>query len=188
MDLYLFYYEGEEDGWTFEIEANNHCEAFNKAYKSYGPQVKEMMSKVIEKRNKKHKTMREIKFRIWDGKKMRYNVAVNQSVAFYIPTGIGEYHTISVAECEVMQYTGFKDKNEKSIYEGDILRDKDDDIYTAIYIKEWGMFATVTADEYKAYQAIGVSALDEELIWTFPIENGAFKIVSNIYENPKILE
>ncbi|MEE3723969.1 hypothetical protein V2H21_01130 [Riemerella anatipestifer] len=53
MHLYLFYYEGEEDGWTFEIEANNPYEAFNKAYRSYGPQVKEMMYKVIEKGNNK---------------------------------------------------------------------------------------------------------------------------------------
>ncbi|MDY3445527.1 YopX family protein [Riemerella anatipestifer] len=132
---------------------------------------------------------REIKFRAWDGKKMLYNVAVNGSTAFYIPSGLRCHCAVNIEDyLEIMQYTGFKDKNEKSIYEGDILRDEDDLICIAIYIKEWGMFAAVTVDEYKAYQAIGIPALDEEFIWTFPIENGAFKITGNIYENPKILE
>lgn len=131
---------------------------------------------------------REIKFRIWDGKKMRYNVAVNQSVAFYIPTGIGEYHTISVAECEVMQYTGFKDKNGKSIYEGDILIDINNYTWIPVFIDEWGMFAILTIREYKEYKREGVIVLDDMRIQNYLMTLKTLKITGNIYENPKILE
>lgn len=44
---YLFFYEGEEDGWTFEIEAKDHEEAFDKAYETHGPQVEDMYCRVI---------------------------------------------------------------------------------------------------------------------------------------------
>jgi len=36
MKIYLFFYEGEEDGWTFEIEARDPDEAYEKAYESWG--------------------------------------------------------------------------------------------------------------------------------------------------------
>ena len=44
---YFFFYEGEEDGWTFEIEAKDHEEAFDKAYEQWGPQVENMYYRVI---------------------------------------------------------------------------------------------------------------------------------------------
>lgn len=44
---YLFFYEAEEDGWTFEIEAKDHEEAFDKAYAQWGPQVEDMYYRVI---------------------------------------------------------------------------------------------------------------------------------------------
>ncbi|WIT94472.1 hypothetical protein CRP19_000041 [Riemerella phage vB_RanS_CRP19] len=132
---------------------------------------------------------REIKFRAWDGKKMLYNVAVNGSTAFYIPSGLRCHCAVNIEDyLEIMQYTGFKDKNEKSIYEGDILRDEVDNICIVIFIKEWGMFGGVSVEEYGVYEAIGIDALDIELVYTFHLENGAFRIVGNIYENPKILE
>tara|TARA_R110002153_G_scaffold267390_2_gene431437 strand:+ start:1370 stop:1612 length:243 start_codon:yes stop_codon:yes gene_type:complete len=44
---YLFFYEGEEDGWTFEIEAKDYEEAFDLAYDTHGPQVETMMYRQI---------------------------------------------------------------------------------------------------------------------------------------------
>ena len=44
---YLFFYAGEENGWTFEIEAKDHEEAFDKAYETHGPQVEDMYYRVI---------------------------------------------------------------------------------------------------------------------------------------------
>lgn len=47
ISRYLFFYEGEEDGWTFEIEAKDYEEAFDKAYETHGPQVEDMYYRVI---------------------------------------------------------------------------------------------------------------------------------------------
>jgi len=45
---YLFWFEDEgKEGWTFEIEANDHEEAFDKAYDTHGPQVYDMMYQLV---------------------------------------------------------------------------------------------------------------------------------------------
>ena len=45
---YLFWFEDEgRDGWTFEIEANDSNEAYEKAYDTHGPQVEGMMYQLL---------------------------------------------------------------------------------------------------------------------------------------------
>lgn len=44
---WLFFYEGEEDGWTFTVEADSYEEAYDKAYEEWGPQVQGMYYKQI---------------------------------------------------------------------------------------------------------------------------------------------
>lgn len=45
---YLFWFEHEgKEGWTFEIEAKNYDEAFEKAYDTHGPQVEDMMCQLL---------------------------------------------------------------------------------------------------------------------------------------------
>ena len=49
---YLFWFESEgKDGWTFEIEAEDsndaYDKAYDKAYDTHGPQVAGMMYQVI---------------------------------------------------------------------------------------------------------------------------------------------
>lgn len=36
---WFFFYEGEEDGWTFEVKAKNPETALQVAYDNHGPQV-----------------------------------------------------------------------------------------------------------------------------------------------------
>ena len=46
---YLFWFPNEgKEGYTFEIEAKNHIEAFRKAYNNYGPQVEDMIYELIK--------------------------------------------------------------------------------------------------------------------------------------------
>ena len=45
---YLFWFENEgKDGWTFEIEAKDYDEAYEKAYDTHGPQVDGMMYQLL---------------------------------------------------------------------------------------------------------------------------------------------
>jgi len=70
--------------------------------------------------------MREIKFRAWH----RDNKCWLDSICVYSDGSwsgslVGERGEVSgydERECELMQYTGLKDKNGKEIYEGDILK------------------------------------------------------------------
>ena len=45
---YLFWFEDEgKEGWTFEIDANDSDEAYEKAYGTHGPQVEGMMYQLL---------------------------------------------------------------------------------------------------------------------------------------------
>lgn len=47
MYQWLFFFDGEEDGWTFVIEAKDHEQAFERAYEMWGPQVQDMYYRLI---------------------------------------------------------------------------------------------------------------------------------------------
>lgn len=128
-------------------------------------------------------SMREIKFRVWDKdgywddeKRMFYNVQ-------------NSYDTIGDVQPEdfssnfgeilrnnsyiVMQATGFKDKNGKYIYEGDIITNGDERIK---YIVEW-VDTGLKARQFNNQSFIGLE------YW----KNGIV-VIGNIYENPELLE
>lgn len=60
--------------------------------------------------------MREIKFRVWDGKEMREPPPINEW-----DMEDGEFW-VSYCDNPIMQFTGLKDRNGKDIYEGDIVK------------------------------------------------------------------
>lgn len=102
--------------------------------------------------------MREIKFRAWI-KDRKIMVPVE---TFCISENRVIYHGgMRSEEFKLMQYTDFKDKNGKEIYEEDILK------------TQWGM------------EIVG---WDFEKLHRLNIFKDAIEIIGNIYENPKFLE
>ena len=103
--------------------------------------------------------MREIKFRAWDKKDGMFNV-----ITISFDDDLVEHPNGMMYEnCKLMQYTGLKDKNNKEIYEGDI-------------VKWYNGIEEVFFGDGK-FQA-GVYLLDEK----------EFEVIGNIYENPELLK
>lgn len=104
--------------------------------------------------------MREIKFRAWDKeqKKMLDDVS----------TWTDDFTGMLIA---LMQYTGLKDKNGKEIYEGDIVKYKNDKPDKVIF--ENGGF--MTSRFYHRTPNNWKILLDE------------LEVIGNIYENPELL-
>ena len=125
--------------------------------------------------------MREIKFRAWDKQEKRMfdvlGISWYDGVIFesYADAGVEWYskeikHNIS--DCILMQYTGLKDKNGKEIYEGDIVRDQDGNLYQVKYAKYYIYpFGAIFPHRPK------------EIVNEYECE-----VIGNIYENPELLE
>lgn len=65
---------------------------------------------------------RELKFRAWSGKEMRYNVNINDGQP--VRKGYQWFnYSNDVHDSEPMLYTGVNDKNGKDIYANDIIKD-----------------------------------------------------------------
>lgn len=118
--------------------------------------------------------MREIKFRVWTGMAMEYNVLAGKLGVFYVQgldpkdtASLSQFNTIYSESTPVMQFTGIKDRKNKEIYEGDIL------------ICE-GRTEKPAVEFYRGcFFVIGNPSCDwdEDLI----------EVIGNIYEHPHLL-
>ena len=118
--------------------------------------------------------MREIKFRAWDKlNKEMFNV---ESINFQerkVYRDIVSYRKFN--DIELMQYTGLKDKNNKEIYEGDILSDGNNEKpYKVIF--ENGSFRTEFEGDFEEYSFDLIDVVAQ-----------GCEVVGNIYENPELL-
>jgi len=82
--------------------------------------------------------MREIKFRAWYQNKMHYNITKAHYEHNAMSGHGGDLWDFNdwLKWSKVMQYTGLKDKNGKEIYEGDIIKLFNGDLYTVKFIEE----------------------------------------------------
>ena len=125
--------------------------------------------------------MRKIQFRAWDTKHKHmfkvkeFGFSENNIWCTSKRNGYEHWNPI------IMQYTGFKDKNGREIYEGDILSTDLSRPYLIVCFRN-GAFMVQCHDDGKDYYDLMVS-IDEE---NDQIEH--LEVIGNIYENPEFLE
>ena len=129
--------------------------------------------------------MREIKFRAWDKNSMMFfnlmwgNSGRGRGWIGMLPLGEelqrGLYDNriqVDPDDCDIMQYTGLKDKKGTEIYEGDI-----------VVFKNWKPKSVV-------FQTNGVQTFvfDGTDLWLSSYDSEHYKVIGNIYQNPELLE
>lgn len=148
--------------------------------------------------------MRKIKFRIWDGEKMIYDVMAGKFGVFYInPDNNGldvndsacltPFNTIYPDSIQVMQFTGITDKNGVEIYEGDIgvryldeaMLYTDGKTWRDYWLIEWiNSDACFTTTLIKRYNSIsGEVKYTKNEKNSFSKRFNEIEIIGNIFEN-----
>ena len=128
---------------------------------------------------------REIKFRVWEkgANEMLYPIWETKEVNgghhndyWYVSKVTGFYSSLGwVLRSEgfkSMQYTGLKDKNDKEIYEGDIVEKKE-----GRGVVEFHYFGTWHAKEPLTGRSLPLGG-----------DLAHVEIIGNIYENPELLK
>ena len=128
--------------------------------------------------------MREIKFRAWSSEfKKMYEVHKLRDMTGngdWAISGVDKINRVTahdITGCNLMQYTGLKDKNGKEIYEGDILKRITD-------VDVWKFTGNV---DFQTSGSIG---------WSIKSKNGriglnssdVYEVIGNIYENADLLK
>nr|AKH46198.1 hypothetical protein [uncultured marine virus] len=111
---------------------------------------------------------RTIEFRAWDCGEMKY---FDLDLLEDRKAGISDENFNSVVNCQVMQYTGLKDKSGKKIFEGDIL-----DFHKGIVNFEQGCFGIEYKDRFNETTSC-------ELVF----QNRECEVIGNIFENKELL-
>ena len=119
--------------------------------------------------------MREIKFRAWHKEKKIIGEVLGIDILhkeiFFSNGDVDCYEHTDFKDIELMQYTGLKDKNNKEIYEGDILSDGyDEKLYKVIF--ENGSFRAEFKGDFEEYSFDLIDVVAQ-----------GCEVVGNIYEN-----
>lgn len=132
--------------------------------------------------------MRALRFRVWTGAQMEYNVMVGKFGVFYVNPGsnfdgldekdsasLTPFNTKYPTTCPVMQYTGAVDKNGLEIYEGDIITHSHDGMTGVVVWNSAGYGFSI--EDLKG----------EEFIADLNDYDWQPEVIGNIYENKELL-
>ena len=124
--------------------------------------------------------MREIKFRAWHKEKKIIGKVLGIDILhkeiYFSNENINCYECTEFKDIELMQYTGLKDKNNKEIYEGDILSDGNNKKpYKVIF--ENGSFRAEFEGDFEEYSFDLIDVVAQ-----------GCEVVGNIYENPELIK
>lgn len=129
---------------------------------------------------------RAIKFRAWD-KENRQMLMNNELPAYLDSCNANEIFEVMRDEgLIVMQYTGIKDKSDKEVYEGDIVKIGNSHPGSFVPINTLGRL-TVIEWKYSTFW-INAKHLPNELGSQNRLDACEASIVGNIYENPELLK
>ncbi len=133
--------------------------------------------------------MNNLKFRVYHKEKGMHPVyGFNKKFVFLDSLDSPEpgENILPIKECELMQFTGRKDKNRNEIYEGDLLKGKHSCIYKVYWDNNLCCFASIgnEGDFYGSFThtlAINTGYLKDKF-------SKEFEIIGNIHENPELIQ
>jgi uncharacterized phage protein (TIGR01671 family) len=145
---------------------------------------------------------REIKFRVWNGMSMQYNVVVGKAGAFYARIDPNDSACLSPTtkyddSVPVMQYTGQKDKNGRDVYEGDIVKIHRTYVRPFVNSEQKIDYKFIDNGEIEIGQIV-LSGVSQKYLVSyehiryddtedFDMPEHAIEVIGNIYENPELL-
>ncbi|MFJ7407514.1 MULTISPECIES: YopX family protein [unclassified Lysinibacillus] len=130
--------------------------------------------------------MREIKFRAWmDNKILSHEDLVDMDQEFYAMYTI---LTEPQEDIAFMQYTGLKDKDDKEIYEGDIVLLKNEfATWKGTVVFEEGAFKFLIKHSWgTSVEHFNKTDVLNDMGARIQLNN-IYVVVGNIYENPELL-
>jgi uncharacterized phage protein (TIGR01671 family) len=132
--------------------------------------------------------MREIKFRVWCDGMMLTPAYIGEFGEWYI-TG-RDVEDGTSGKTHLMQFTGLKDKADKEIYEGDIIRVKHCEHIETIAIGDDGykeMFMDVIGEVVSGDAAFHFTGHSMGEIPLYAYDDYDYEVIGNIYENPDLV-